>query len=95
MGAIVDIQMARLKVLLAARGMDIEVSDAARRWLAEKGYDPIYGARPLKRVIQREVKDGLAEEILSGAMGEDTLIFVDIADDQISLTGSEKTAALH
>ena len=95
MGAIVDIQMARLKVLLAARGMDIELSDAARQWLAEKGYDPIYGARPLKRVIQREVQDGLAEEILSGAMGDDTIVFVDIADDQISLSGSEKTAALH
>ena len=87
--------MARLKALLAARGMDIELSDAARKWLAEKGYDPVYGARPLKRVIQREVQDGLAEEILSGALGDEAHVLVDIAGDKISLTGSEKGAALH
>ena len=95
MGAIVDIQMERLKALLAARGLEIELSDAARTWLAEKGYDPVYGARPLKRVIQREVQDGLAEEILSGALGEDAHVLVDIAGGQISLTASEKKAALH
>ena len=69
--------------------------DAARSWLAEKGYDPVYGARPLKRVIQREVQDGLAEEILSGALGEDAYVLVDITVDQISLTASEKKAALN
>lgn len=95
MGAIVDIQMERLKALLAGRGLEIELSDAARSWLAEKGYDPVYGARPLKRVIQREVQDGLAEEILSGALGEDAYVLVDITGDQISLTASEKKAALN
>jgi ATP-dependent Clp protease ATP-binding subunit ClpB len=95
MGAIVDIQMKRLKALLAARGMEIDLSDAARQWLAEKGYDPVYGARPLKRVIQREVQDGLAEEILSGGLGDDAHVLVDIANDKISLTGSDKKAVLH
>ena len=69
--------------------------DAARSWLAEKGYDPVYGARPLKRVIQREVQDGLAEETQSGALGEDAYVFVEITGDQISLTASEKKAALN
>ena len=66
MGAIVDIQLARLMHLLADRKIAIELDDAARTWLAEAGYDPVYGARPLKRVIQRELQNRLAEEILKG-----------------------------
>ena len=66
MGAIVDIQLARLKRLLADREIGIELDKAARAWLAEKGYDPAYGARPLRRVIQKTVQDPLAELILAG-----------------------------
>ena len=66
MGAIVDIQIGRLRKLLADRKIEITVSDAARNWLAEKGYDPAYGARPLKRVIQKQLQDPLAEELLAG-----------------------------
>ncbi|MCA3574987.1 MAG: ATP-dependent chaperone ClpB, partial [Aestuariivirga sp.] len=66
MGAIVDIQIGRLRKLLAERKIEIEVSPAARDWLAEKGYDPAYGARPLKRVIQKNLQDPLAEELLAG-----------------------------
>ena len=66
MGAIVDIQIARLMKLLEERKITIDLSPAARSWLAEKGYDPAYGARPLKRVIQKAVQDPLAERILSG-----------------------------
>ncbi|WP_373505419.1 ATP-dependent chaperone ClpB [Aestuariivirga sp.] len=66
MGSIVDIQIGRLQKLLADRKITIEVSEAARSWLADKGYDPAYGARPLKRVIQKNVQDPLAEEILAG-----------------------------
>ena len=66
MGAIVDIQVGRLRKLLADRKIEITVSDAARSWLAEKGYDPAYGARPLKRVIQKNLQDPLAEELLAG-----------------------------
>ncbi len=66
MGRIVDIQMVRLQKLLDERKITITLDPAAREWLAEKGYDPAYGARPLKRVIQKYVQDPLAELILSG-----------------------------
>ena len=95
MGAIVDIQMARLQGLLSARGMVLDVADAARDWLAEKGYDPVYGARPLKRVIQREVQDGLAEEILAGHLADDAHLHVDIANGAISLRATDEKASLH
>ncbi|WP_298965282.1 ATP-dependent chaperone ClpB [uncultured Methylobacterium sp.] len=68
MGAIVDIQLGRLQRLLDERKIALEVEPAARGWLAEKGYDPAYGARPLKRVIQKAVQDPLAEQILAGAV---------------------------
>ncbi len=68
MGAIVDIQMARLARLLEERKIAVTLDDAARGWLAEAGYDPAYGARPLKRVIQKNVQDPLAEQILAGAV---------------------------
>jgi ATP-dependent Clp protease ATP-binding subunit ClpB len=66
MGAIVDIQMRRLQKLLDERKITVELDQTARGWLAEKGYDPAYGARPLKRVIQKHVQDPLAEMILAG-----------------------------
>jgi len=66
MSAIVDIQMKRLGKLLEDRDITIELQPAARAWLADKGYDPAYGARPLKRVIQKAVQDQLAEKILGG-----------------------------
>jgi ATP-dependent Clp protease ATP-binding subunit ClpB len=66
MGAIVDIQTARLQKLLDERKIALALEPEARAWLAEKGYDPAYGARPLKRVIQKHVQDPLAEAILSG-----------------------------
>src|SRR5215212_4820641 len=66
MGAIVDIQIARLQKLLDERKITLKLDPEARGWLAEKGYDPAYGARPLKRVIQKYVQDPLAEAILAG-----------------------------
>ena len=68
MTAIVDIQLERLEALLAERKITLELDDAAKTWLANKGYDPAYGARPLKRVIQRYVQDPLAEMILAGTV---------------------------
>ncbi|MDB5591388.1 ATP-dependent chaperone ClpB [Enterovirga sp.] len=68
MGAIVDIQAGRLQRLLDERSITLELDPSARGWLAEKGYDPAYGARPLKRVIQKSVQDPLAEMILSGSI---------------------------
>jgi ATP-dependent Clp protease ATP-binding subunit ClpB len=66
MTGVVDIQLDRLGKLLADRKITLEVDKAARRWLAQTGYDPVYGARPLKRVIQRELQNPLAEQILQG-----------------------------
>jgi ATP-dependent Clp protease ATP-binding subunit ClpB len=66
MGTIVGIQMGRLEKLLAERKIVVDLSREARDWLADKGYEPAYGARPLKRVIQKHLQDPLAEMILSG-----------------------------
>lgn len=74
---IVDIQLARVSQLLAERGYQLEVSEAAREYLAEVGYDPDFGARPLKRAIQRELQDPLAIKVLAGEFHEGDLILVD------------------
>jgi ATP-dependent Clp protease ATP-binding subunit ClpB len=76
-GRIVDIQLERVKKLLAPRRIELEFTDEARRLLGEKGYDPHYGARPLKRVIQRLVQDPLAVRILEGEFPEGSKIVVD------------------
>ena len=83
MGAIVDIQMKRLVSLLAERKITIELNPDAREWLAEKGYDPVYGARPLKRVIQKFVQDPLAEQILGGQIPDDSTVAVDAGSDRL------------
>ena len=85
MGAIVDIQFGRLEKLLKDRDINLELTDAARQWLANEGYDPAYGARPLKRVIQRSVQDGLAEEILGGRVTDGSRVVVDADPDGIVL----------
>ncbi len=79
MSAIVDVQLARLEKIIAPRGLVLDVSDTARNWLAQKGYDAVYGARPLKRVIQREVQDRLAAELLSGTISDDSRVHIDCA----------------
>jgi ATP-dependent Clp protease ATP-binding subunit ClpB len=73
---IVAIQFELLRRRLVERGLDIRMSEAAADWLTEHGYDPIYGARPLKRLIQREIADPLALQILDGRFGEDEAIEV-------------------
>ncbi|KQT47856.1 ATP-dependent chaperone ClpB [Methylobacterium sp. Leaf456] len=79
MGAIVDIQLGRLAKLLEDRKIALDIDEEARTWLADKGYDPAYGARPLKRVIQKSVQDPLAEALLSGRIhdGEAVPVRVD------------------
>ena len=74
MGAIVDIQVARLQKLLAERKISITLSHDAREWLASHGYQPAYGARPLKRVIQKNLQDTLAELILSGQVKDGSTV---------------------
>jgi len=92
MGAIVDIQMDRLRKLLTDRKIELVVSDAARNWLADKGYDPAYGARPLKRVIQKNVQDPLAEDILGGTVKDGDVVDVGVADGEIKLKARKAKA---
>ncbi|NNU68990.1 ATP-dependent chaperone ClpB [Rhizobium sp. WYCCWR 11152] len=83
MGAIVDIQLKRLVALLSERKIVIDLDEEARHWLANKGYDPVYGARPLKRVIQRFVQDPLAEQILSGQVPDGSTVTVTSGSDRL------------
>ncbi len=78
---IVDIQLARLANLLAQRGLKLEVTPAAKEYLAQAGYDPDFGARPLKRTIQREVQDVLALKVLSGEFKEGDTLLVDASPE--------------
>ena len=93
MASIVDIQFKRLQSLVADRKIKIELDDQARTWLANKGYDPIYGARPLKRVIQKTVQDPLAEEILRGTVKDGDTVHVSVKDGALTLNGTQVKAA--
>jgi ATP-dependent Clp protease ATP-binding subunit ClpB len=90
MGRIVDIQMKRLQKLLDDRKITLTLKPSARDWLAEKGWDPAYGARPLKRVIQKSVQDPLAEMILAGKIKDGEA--VTISGDKLGLTFNGKLA---
>ncbi|NTI42887.1 ATP-dependent chaperone ClpB [Agrobacterium sp. 13-626] len=83
MGAIVDIQLERLLQLLSERKIALELDEDARNWLANRGYDPVYGARPLKRVIQKYVQDPLAEQILSGQLPDGSRVLVTSGSDRL------------
>jgi ATP-dependent Clp protease ATP-binding subunit ClpB len=82
---IVHIQLRHLAARLAARRLGLEVSDEAAAWLARTGYDPTYGARPLKRVIQRKIADPLALALLEGRYSEGDTVSVDVAGDELAL----------
>jgi ATP-dependent Clp protease ATP-binding subunit ClpB len=90
MGRIVDIQIARLQKLLDDRKLTLKLEPSARVWLAEKGWDPAYGARPLKRVIQKSVQDPLAEMILAGTIKDGETVTV--SGDRLGLTFNGKVA---
>ncbi|HET9716116.1 MAG TPA: ATP-dependent chaperone ClpB [Pseudolabrys sp.] len=90
MGRIVDIQIGRLQKLLDDRKITIKLDASARDWLAEKGWDPAYGARPLKRTIQKSVQDPLAEMILAGAIKDGETVAV--SADKLGLTFNGKIA---
>jgi ATP-dependent Clp protease ATP-binding subunit ClpB len=76
MGGIVDIQLSRLIKRLSKQNISLEMDDAAKTWLADEGYDPVFGARPLKRVMQRALQDQLAEMLLSGDIGDGDTVAV-------------------
>ena len=87
MAAIVDIQLGRLQKLMADRKLTLALDDAARKWLADKGYDPVYGARPLKRVIQKFVQDPLAQQILSGKVKDGQAIHLTVRSGALAVNG--------
>ncbi|WP_375207173.1 ATP-dependent chaperone ClpB [Hyphococcus sp.] len=87
MDAIVDIQIARLQKLLADRKITLDLDDKARHWLGDNGYDPVYGARPLKRVIQKKLQDPLAERILSGEVGDGETLKISADDAGLTING--------
>ena len=79
---IVDIQVRRIEALLSAQKIALQISPAARKALADEGFDPVYGARPLKRTIQRRIQDPLAIRLLHGEFTEGDTVFVDAADGE-------------
>jgi len=93
MAGIVDIQMKRIEKLVEDRKISIELDAKARDWLANKGYDPAYGARPLKRVIQKHVQDPLAELILSGRIKDGDKVAISATKFGLTFNGKVAAAA--
>jgi len=88
MGPIVDIQVARVGKLLADRKILLDLSEGARAWLGRVGYDPVYGARPLKRAVQKYLQDPLAEALLRGEIADGSTVNVDGGDGALILRGA-------
>ena len=93
MAAIVDIQLGRLTALVADRRLILEVDHAAKAWLAEAGYDPVYGARPLKRVMQRALQNPLAGMILAGKIADGDAVRVSAGAGGLAINGETAVAA--
>ena len=87
MGRIVEIQFSRLAKLLADRKITLALDDKAKEWLGQKGYDPAYGARPLKRVIQKYVQDPLAEMVLAGKIRDGETVKITANKDGLLFNG--------
>jgi ATP-dependent Clp protease ATP-binding subunit ClpB len=90
---IVELQAAGLRARLAGRRIELELTDEARRVLVDHGYDPAYGARPLKRTVQRELENPLAMMVLQGEVGENDTVVVDAAGDQLEIAVRRAAAA--
>ena len=82
---IVSIQLDRLRGRLGDRDLSLEVTDAAIDWLAERGYDPVYGARPLQRVLRTEVENPLARALLAGGVDNGATVRLDVVDGALEL----------
>ena len=93
MGAIVDIQLERLRKLLVDRKIVLDLDEEAVHWLAEKGYDPVYGARPLKRAIQKHLQDPLAEKILAGDIPDGSIVKVTAGSDRLLFSPRDLAAS--
>jgi ATP-dependent Clp protease ATP-binding subunit ClpB len=86
MAPIVDLQVARVQKLLKDRKITLDLTDAARRWLGRVGYDPVYGARPLKRAVQRYLQDPLAEKLLGGEIPDGSTLRIEEGEGQLAIT---------
>jgi len=93
-GEIVELQLQRLRERLADRGITLELSDEAKELLAEQGWDPTYGARPLKRAIQRSLENPLALRLLEGEFGDGDTIRVDVVDGELSFEKAPETVSV-
>jgi len=85
MAPIVDIQVARVQKLLKDRKIELDLTEGAKRWLGRVGYDPVYGARPLKRAVQRYLQDPLADKLLSGEVPDGSTVKVDEGDGELQM----------
>jgi ATP-dependent Clp protease ATP-binding subunit ClpB len=83
---IVDVQLERVRSRFAQRDLSLELTDAAKDWLAERGFDPVYGARPLKRVLRKELEDRVALMLLDGSVTEGQTIKVDAAGGELVIS---------
>jgi ATP-dependent Clp protease ATP-binding subunit ClpB len=92
MGQIVEIQLKRLEKLLSDRKITLDLDETAINWLADKGYDPAYGARPLKRVMQKELQDPLAEKILLGEIKDGSTVVITAGSDRLNFRTRAGTA---
>ena len=90
---IVGVQLKRLEKILADRRITISLTDEAMQWLSDRGYDPVYGARPLKRVIQRSVQDPLANQILAGKVKDGDRVRITATAAGLVVNGEVVTAA--
>jgi ATP-dependent Clp protease ATP-binding subunit ClpB len=89
---IVELYIERLQKRLGDRRLDLAVTPDARTWLAERGYDPIYGARPLRRLMQHEIDDRLARALLAGEIRDGDTVLVDLAGDELTVLSTGPAA---
>jgi len=93
MAGIVDIQLKRLLAMLAERKIELRLDAAARSWLADTGYDPVYGARPLKRAIQTYLQNPLATALLEGRIHDGDIVTVGAGEGGLVINGEQAKAA--
>jgi len=92
---IIEIQLKRLAKIIADRGINIDISDSAKEHLAREGYDPAFGARPLKRALQREIIDPLAMKLLEGKFKPGDTVFVNMHDGKLELALEPEPMSVH
>ncbi|MCH7713940.1 MAG: ATP-dependent Clp protease ATP-binding subunit, partial [Chloroflexi bacterium] len=90
---IVNLMMDQVRKELAEKEIELELTEAARVWLGEKGFDPVLGARPLRRLIQNEVEDRLSDEVLGGRLNQGDVAVVDLEEDSIVIKPRKGTSS--